>query len=243
MSNTIAQNTTAVSFSGASSVNATFGSTMANPSLVVAAVTQEDTSSPSCSVADNKNAGNYAQDVLRTQSSAGAIGSGTASIHSQQNTQTAAATVTATLAHSTTGFLKIFELTGAATSSALDTTGSGGDGSGATAPTVSISTGSANCSVFAAMTEYNNTGITNDTNYTTSFGPTAQTNSYHYGEHRADAGAAGGITLNFGSPAAKFQWNVVAAAYKTIASVPTLSAAGAVSITTTAATPQVTLSF
>lgn len=211
MSNTLAQNPSAVSYSGATSVSATFASAMTNPSLVIVSLTME-TPTATATISDNKNAGNYTQDVTATQN-AGGGGDGKAIIASKQNTQTAAATVTATLSTSTFGMLKIQEYTGAATSAALDTTNGGANGTN-TQPTGSLTTGTANCTVIAASTHYGN-GATTDTGYTAAYAETGLSNAYHYGEYRVDAGAAGAITLHMGFVGNESGWNMAVAAYKT----------------------------
>ncbi len=212
MSNALAQNPTFATFSGATSVQVAFGAGGTNPSLYVATVTQEDPTA-SVTVADNRNAGNYALDRIQ---SVGTTGDGArASIHSIQNTSTLTATITATLGASTTGSLKTYELTGAATSGALDSVG-GGTGVVANY-SGSVTTISPNCTVVMCSSHYADLVVVADPNYTAAFAETAGSLGYSFGEYRVDAGAAGSITLNGNNAAnSSAHFAIAIAAYKTL---------------------------
>jgi hypothetical protein len=211
VANTLAQNPTVQTYANATSVQKAFGSAGTNPSLYVAALTAElFTAQSLTSIVDDMNAGSYAADAA---ADAGANYS-RAWVRSMQNTSTGVATVTATLATADYGTIEIFELTGAETSSALDAgNGTGGVG---TTRSVSITTGTSNCSVIVAGAAYP-ADMAVDTDYTESFAQTAGFNIYHYGEYRVDAGAAGGITLTMQAPGNSSYWAMAVAAYKTAA--------------------------
>jgi hypothetical protein len=211
VANVLAQNPTAQSYSNASSVALSFAGAGTNPSLYVASLTQENTTN-TVTIADDKNAGNYAADAAGVGGSTGNAGSGQARIRSKQNTSTGTATVTATISAADYGVLKTFEITGAATSSALDA--QNGTGGSLSARSIGITTGSANCTVIATGTNYPNDDAA-DANYTDSFAVTGLNSSYHYGEYRVDAGAAGVITLTFSAPGNSDNWAMAVAAYKT----------------------------
>ena len=216
MANTLTQNPTVATFSGATSVNKAFASGGASQSLYVAAVTQENTTA-TCTVSDNRNAGNYTQDRLSTGGTTNTGGAGRSSINSKQNTSTSIATITAAFSASTYGTLKIFELTNAATSSALDAAGGGGGTS--TTFTGSVTTGSANSTIIAAFTTYPGGNYVADSGFSDSFTETGVNWAYHGGEYKVDAGAAGTTTLTCGqgTPA---NWSLAIAAYKTGVSPP-----------------------
>lgn len=185
--NVIAQTPTAVSYSSAATVAATFGSTMTNPSLIVLLLTQDfGGSTPTCS--DNKNAGNYTIDSSLTNS---ITATGGVYIASKQNTQTAAATVTCTFT-SSNGFLRVFEVTGAATSSALDVQNTAFSTKGVAS--LSVTTTQSNDSIFGVLVS-TYAGVPPDAGYTTAFGSTAVFTYFHMGESRANAGSAGGNTI------------------------------------------------
>ena len=208
--NTVAQNTTVCTYANTTTASCTFGSTMTNPSLIVVILT-EDTVGSTPTISDNKNAGNYALD---SNIHTGATQTGGVIIASKQNTQTAAATITATFT-SSYGRLKIFEITGAATSSAFDVQNT----AAATASPVSIAitTSQADDSVFAGVVSIPNTSTAADSGYSSAYTSVAVQNLYHYAEYRADAGAAGAITLTTGQSGNR-SWMMAVASYKTASS-------------------------
>lgn len=196
MANTIAQNPTVATYSNATSVAVTFGAGCTNPSLIVAAVTCDNVA-PTVTVSDDGNVGDYAADVEATVASF----TGKAGIYSKQNTQTSALTVTAALGASTNaGTLKIWEITGAPTSSALDATGADTEESGGIDELLdaSLITNSANCSIFAVTINYPGGVAGLDSGFTQSFAEVGLYNYYHFCEHLADAGAAGAETVTMG---------------------------------------------
>lgn len=209
MSNTLAQNPAVASFSAATSVARIFGGAGTNPSLYVATATAEF-NTPTVTVSDDKNAGNYTQD----SASVGATSAGIATVNSKQNTSTGTATITANFSVSCYGSLKTYELTGAATSSALDTQNTAEDGSGVTSRSVAITTNTDNCTVISAGANYPNDAAA-DTNYTGAFTPAAGAGAYHFGEYRVDAGTHGAITLTYAAPGNSSYWTMAVAAYKT----------------------------
>lgn len=211
MSNTLAQNPAAVSFSGVATVSVTFASPCTPGSLIVASVTQEGAGTFT-DMSDPTNGTYGAADISVVTGGAG-NGEGRSSCYSKQNTASTAVTVTATLAGNSSGFLKCYELTGQATSAQVDTTGSGSGTS--TQHTLSLTTGTANCTVIAIGTHYPS-GAAADASYTGAFTETGLNTSYHFGEYRVDAGAAGAITLTEGLGSEQ-GWSFVAVAYKTAA--------------------------
>ena len=206
-SGTIIQNPAVATFSGASSVNKTYGSACTNGSLLVAMATQE-VDAGTFTISDPTN-GTWAND--KTQASGAGGNPSTGTVRSIQNTATTALTVTCTVGTSGYGTLSIFEETGMATSTPVDVTG--GAGGAATTATMSMTTGTANCTVYSCGAGYGSASPP-DTNYTTHFGPTGLSNAYHQGEYRQDAGAAGGITLTHGWTGTPNTWMICAVAYK-----------------------------
>lgn len=211
MANVLAQNPAAVSFSGAATVSVTFASACTPGSLIVASVTQEGAGTFT-DVADGTN-GTYGTADISVVTGGVGNGEGRASVYSKQNTASTAVTVTATLSGNSSGFLKCYELTGQATSAQVDTTGSGSGTN--TQHTLSLTPGTSNCSVIAIGTHYPSGGVA-DASYTGAFTETGLNTSYHFGEYRVDAGAAGLITLTEGLGSEQ-GWSFVAAAYKTAA--------------------------
>ena len=205
MANTISQNITAVQYYAVSTTSAVF-STMSNPSLIVVIFTEDgDAAATTPTISDDKNAGNYTIDSSIVYSSTNAI-----YIASKQNTQTAGATVTVSIGSTTHGYLKIYEITGAATSSALDVQNTG---TASSVPALTLTTTSADDSVFAALLSNVSGGSAADTSYTLDFGNTFAYNVAHAGESRADAGASGAISLSFNMTSRV--WAGAVAAYKT----------------------------
>lgn len=211
MSNTLAQNPTVSTYSGAASVAKAFGSAMTNPSRIVAMFTMENyTGSASC--ADDKNAGSYDVDKSQATVNSGG-GRGIAYAFSKENTQTAATTVTVTLTGGNSyGILKVYELTSGANAPVLDASGSS-TGESATR-TVQVTPLIDNCSVFAAWVNYGGGTLTNDANYTTGAAEWGGSFAYHYSEYRIDAGTAGLISINAAATGASTRWAAVAVAYK-----------------------------
>lgn len=214
MANVLAQNPTMVSYGGASTVSATFGSALTNPSLIIAAATQENQAG-TFTISDNANAGNYADDVTIAASNPGEHGKST--IRRKQSTATSAATVTCTLGANSTGTLKIYELTGADTTNALDSTASDGTDSGA--HSITITTNAANCTIISAGTHYPGTA-TADANFTAAFTEHGGSFAYHFGEYRVDAGAAGSTVIDYEIPTSRDYHSMVAAAYKPASAAP-----------------------
>jgi hypothetical protein len=205
-----------VSVSNASTRTVVFGGTMTNPSLIVVVVTMEANSTETItSVADDKNAGNYAVDV--TQANTGSANRGTAAIYSMQNTQTAAATVTVTFSTNVYGRIRVYELLGAATSSVVDASGKQSLSPDPVAVSFGLTTVSANCAIFAALHGYTSTGIAVDSGFTAPEAAFSVQNQYHYAEYLLDSGAAQSRTLTLGDTTAR-TGDAVAVAYKVAAS-------------------------
>jgi len=215
VANTLAQNPTAATFTGAASVNKAFASGGTNPSLYVAALAQEN-GSATITVSDNQNGGNYTEDAIGT-SHQGATGAGTASVYSKQNTSTSIATITATLsASSNAGTLKTFEFTGAPTSSVVDAAVSDGTASDYDTCFGALTTSSANCSIVACGVQYGGQGSTPDSGFTNDAYGNAY-GAYQVVEHLTDAGAATSRNICFGGTASSTYYGaaMAAVAYKT----------------------------
>lgn len=205
---TIAQNPAMVSYGGASSVAVTFASACTNPSVISAAATQENQAG-TFTISDGVNAGNYVDDV--TIAAGNAAEHGKTTIRRMQNTSTSALTVTCTLGASSTGTLKCFELTGADTTNAYDSSAS--DGTDGGAHSITITTVANNCTIISAGTHYPGTSIA-DAGFTASFTEHAGSFAYHFGEYKADAGTAGANTLDYEIPSARDYHTMAAVAYK-----------------------------
>lgn len=206
MSNAFAQKPTAVQYSAATSVNKTFANPCANPSLFIASITSESLTETFTVSDDASNS--WGNDIVATSG----VTAGRSCVASAQNTSTSTVKVTCALGISSYGFFQIYEVTGAATSSALDKTGSQGD---ANAPSVTLSSCAANDTIVAAYTVYPNPGSLNDVGYTLDYGPTSGFFAYSMGESIADAGASGNKTLTFGGAGAPTYQALAIAAYKT----------------------------
>lgn len=205
---TIAQNPVMVSYGGASSVAVTFASACTNPSVIVAAATQENQAG-TFSIADNANAGTYVDD--KTTAAANAAEYGNATIRRKQSTATTAATVTCTLGAASTGTFKCYELTGADTTNAFDS--SAGDGTDGGAHSITVTTVAANCTMISIGAHYP-AGAVVDSGYTAAFAEHGGSFAYHFGEHNADVGAAGAKTLTYGMTVNRDYHAFVAVAYK-----------------------------
>ena len=210
MSNTLAQNPTVQTYSNATGVAKVFASGGTNPSLYIAEIFAES-AAPTVTISDDRNAGNYAADAL--VQTTGNPGGGTAGIYSKQNTSTLTATITATLGAAAYGLLKVFELTGADTSAALDgsNTASGNNSQRA----VALTPGTNNCSLFACGTAYAG-DQTADSGWTETFALNGQISAYAYGEHIVDQGTAALVTPTFNDDTSN-NWTMAIAAYKTAA--------------------------
>lgn len=209
--NTVAQNIATTNYSAAATTSATF-STMTNPSLVVIILTQDTGTPTGVACSDNKNAGNYTIDSHLTNS---ITDTGGVYIASKQNTQTAAATVTCNWTNNSYGKLKILEITGAATSSALDAQNTAFSNLGV--PSVSVTTASANDTVVAAIVS-SYAEAPPDSGYTTLINNVAVQFLFHSAEYNANSGSAGPITLTLGGThdVSGPQYMMAVAAYKTI---------------------------
>lgn len=213
----INQSIAMTTFTNVSSKAVTFGSAMSNPSLILVMVTVEKgTSAPAISsVVDNKNAGSYSQDVTITNTSGVASGEGTAAIYSIQNTQTAAASITVTLASAGYGTVTAYELTGASTTSAFDRSATQFINTGGGAVSLALSGLTADDAVFSVITLYPTPTATTDSGFTATGGVVSGFQNKHYGEYDLDYAAGGSLTLTYGglggNPNA---FATVAAAYK-----------------------------
>ena len=216
MANTLLQNPAVATFASAvSSFTATFGSPCTPGSLIIAAVTGENRVS-TFTVADGANAGNYAADVFVATAS-GVTGCGIAGISSMQNTSSNALTVTVTISGGASiGTLKIYEISGQATSSVLDSSGTQQWNGAQTVKTVPITTLTAHTTIIAANYDYPG-GAGVDTGFTSAFTEFGGTNGYHWGEYFIDSGAANTYALEFNLTAGVDGCAQVAAAYKTSA--------------------------
>lgn len=223
---TLNQAPTRVTLNHSSTTNTiTFGSTMTNPSLIVVMVTIESSTATISSVADNKNTGNYNQDVSMTTSGT-SVGDGTVAIFSMQNTQIAAATITLTLSTGAYGTIWAAELTGAATSSAFDQSATQSIMTGGGSVSLALSGMQATDAVLASILWKPSVSCSTYTNYDSGFTTTGSNvtafNSCHYGEYNVDYAAGGSLTLTFGGASTANAMAGAAAAYKAAGAGPTV---------------------
>lgn len=157
--------------------------------------------------------GSYTSDAF-LNNGAGVNGSGSVGIFSVQNTTTSSKVVTLTLGASTTGFLKIFELTNAEVSAAKDTSNTTGVNTGlGGAFSLSLTTGTNNCAIFSITTHYP-AGTAVDSGYTSAFTETGLLSAYHFGEFNLDVGTAGTKTLTYNGYSSTDCHTGAAVAYK-----------------------------
>jgi hypothetical protein len=211
VANTIVQNVTGQAYS-AGSVNKAYGSSCTNGSLLVAVVTTETGSVTISSVTDPTN-GSWTERAW-VSNGASAAGMGGIGIYTRANAATTALTVTATLSASTHGYLKIYEITGQAASPIGATVEEFGIDIAPEAHTATLAKEQANSTVIVGGVYYPGTA-TADSGFTLGFGPSAQNNSYNWGEHREDAGASGDsvLTAGLGTPD---NWALAALEIKTV---------------------------
>lgn len=191
----------------------TFAGACTSGSLVIASCTCESFATTH-TVTDN-GTGSYVQDVQENTTSDANAGHGRATVNSKANSDTSALTVTVTFSVSTNHCsIQIVELTNAGGSPVFDSSGVAHQATPATsAMSMSITTATANCSIFCCAVSFDNTGITNDTSYTSREAADVGSASYHSIEDRVDSGAAGANTLTFGSTGNKV-FAIAAAGYK-----------------------------
>ncbi len=196
MANTIAQAPASAFVDPSTAVQATFAGACTNPSRIVAVLTVQGNIS-GLTVSDGTN---YTQDVHATTAVVAFADTVHAYIFSKANTSTSALTVTAAWTTSSTAQIQIYELTNAGGGITLDSFGSGAGED--PAQTMSLTTTVANTTVIAGAINYADNGISADTGFTIRTGPNAMNAGYHTVEDRADAGAAGPmtLTLNNGTP-------------------------------------------
>lgn len=201
-------------WSGASaSRTITFSGAMTNPSLIVVLIAYESDTATISSVTDDRS-NSYSAAVSHAYGYS--ANHATSAIYYAQNTQTSAATVTVTLSSSTEhGRVWAYEVTGRATSSVVDATGTCSMGD--TPLSIEVTTTQANSAMFSIGSGYSSAGITNDTGYTAASGsPFNYWNQYQFAEYDEDVDAAGTKTLTYGASANK-QGAAVAAAFKILA--------------------------
>jgi hypothetical protein len=201
-----------VQFTSATSQTANFGACQAI-SLLVAMGTMEDNAT-TMTVSDSVN-GAYAQDRLINPGGNTGIGRGSSGIFSFQNRSTSSKIVTITLGATTDGFLKIFEITGAAQSSAVDVSDDDfcNTGGGAVL-SLSLITSTNNCAIFSCSTRYGGNGSAVDSGYSASQTETIGPWSYHMGEYDIDVGVAGAKSLTYNGYSSSNNHSAVAVAYK-----------------------------
>ena len=224
MAITINQHVAMTAFGSSASTALTFPSAMINPSLILALVTLEPgASAPSItSISDNKNAGNYTQDVSVKNSSGNSSGEGLTAIFSMQNTQTAAAQVTMALSAANHGTLAIYELLGAATSAAFDKSATDFNNGTGGSPNLVLSGLAANDAIFSVLTCYPTPTATTDSGFT-ALGPVVSGfSNKNYGEYDLAYAPGGALTLTYGGlGGALTAYSTVAAAYKAAGAGPT----------------------
>lgn len=206
--------------------NVVFGSTMTNPSLEVCEVNVEAfTTIPTISSVVSTKNGTMTQDVSVTTGTAANAGDGTAAIFSIQNTQTVADTLTVNLSAAGYGSVTCFEVTGAATSSALDKTVTNFQNiSNTAALSLALSGMAANDGIFSTAVGYagGSPAWTTDTGFSTSGAQTTGFNAYHFGEYKVPYTTGGSLTLTYGA-SSQPAYAGVAASYKQFGSGPATS--------------------
>lgn len=176
-------------------------------SLIVVTATMFSGNTPT--VADNVN-GSYTQDIASTAN--GDTGWKTY-IFSKANVAGGSTTVTMTQGSGLYAAMTVYELSGAATASALDVTG---EAQGPDAQTVNLSTAANSCIIAAGGIYTNSNTVTPGTNFTEQAEtdlPTA--GGEHYDEYWLDVGSAGSKAVTY-TPSLGFAAKVTlaAAAYK-----------------------------
>lgn len=223
MANTIRQNPTSVSFSGVATVSSTFVGACANPSLIVAEITGSTPPYYSATFNDGVNAGNYSSDLNGSGLPQG-TGTGWVSIGSKQNTSATALTVTATISASTEGWLKVYEIAGAARSNALDSSAFSGEcTNGSSTCATSITTLTDNCTIIAAGVVHAGGNEAADPGFTLTHGAAASEpgyGGYSFGEYKANVGSKGTRTLKAGQTSSTLSGYALGiVAYKTLSGI------------------------
>ena len=158
-------------------------------------VVQSENETATIGVSDNRNSA-YTQDVIFTNTGSNINGRGRIAIYSVENASALTATVTVTFSAGSYGQVVIYEVTGIATGSAVDSTGTAG--ADAANFTCSLTTTVAGCTIFVGSTVYVDAIAGADSGYVSSYGAVAANNGYAWSERNTDAGAAGTKTVTGG---------------------------------------------
>lgn len=205
--------------SGAATLTATFASPVTSGNMIVACCYAVGNTTPISTVTDNVNAGSYANDgpyIVDLN-----VGGGSA-IYSKSNVLSGSTTVTLTCGAANSGLgLTIFELAGAATSSAFDATNNHVPGTGvASSASCSLTTSAANDCIVVTGSMYTSSYVVSaGTNFTLQQ-QQAVGSVGHYDEYWLDAGVAGSKTAamsNSGGSGGQYP-TLLAVAYKVAAS-------------------------
>lgn len=222
MPNTIAQSPAVATFDNATSANKSFTSACTPGSLLVAVVTIDVNvaSTPTVTVSDPTN-GSWTEDKTITNTN-GAPNGGVHIFSFPNNAASTALTVTASFTQNGYGELKIYEITGAATSNVVDTSNSKNN---STDPSLSVTTNTDNCTIIAACVAYSAADLAGDSGYTLNYGPTLRFTFYHAAEIDADVGSAGLKSINWNNATVSANSYLANAmvAYKTAPTVTTLA--------------------
>ncbi|MGH8259690.1 MAG: hypothetical protein ACREUG_08365, partial [Steroidobacteraceae bacterium] len=226
MAITLLQRTSVYSIANAASASIAFPGALTPGSTIVVLVTTE-TASLTATVSDDKNTGNYTENVALAATR-------TAGCFSIANTAGAIATVSVVLSAAAYGTLRAFEIQSSSGAIAFDT---GTSGSSTTAAmSLALTLAAANEAVFLAVSNYPN-GTDADAGFTAD-ASVAGSSYYHSAEYDLDVTSAGSLTLTRGYPSTITQWAAVAAAYKSASGTPNpaLTSVGASDVITAGAT-------
>lgn len=187
--NTFLQNPTAVAYSATTSVSKTMSALTPGSTIIAACTAESGTSTPIArSISDTVNS--YQTDATKDNLNTTPDGF---TIFSAHNSSSSALTITCNLSASSTGFLKVFELSGPPSSLWVDAAGTKNNN---TDPSLAL-TLHTHDTVIGVMTSYNSSGWTNDTGFTLALTPTAGFSLYHGVEDEIDSGS-GSTTFNWG---------------------------------------------
>lgn len=189
--------------------NVTFGAACTSGNWIIVTVVCENPAQ-TITVTDSANSGNYTQDALATKTDTQGVGHGRAGVYRIKNTSATALTVTVTFGGADYGRFVAYEESGLDATSPLDTSST--QSGELSAPSGSVTTTVAGCTVFAAMCHYGG-GAAADSGFTGDLLNATGNVGYKSHEHDDDVGVAGVKTLSFGMGSIT-AWGLVIAAYK-----------------------------
>lgn len=212
------------------SVGRQYGANTKNNSLLICAFQTDNIEGSSC--ADDAN-GSWGSPVISAISDAEATGKGAVYIWAKQNPTASGTPPTVTVSQTGTtnnyGKFSIFEVTGLALASALDSVGSNVENVNVNSSvSFSITTLSADCFILAIAGYYPSDAPTADSGFTLDFSAVNVGSNYTSSEYTATApGAAGLRTIVMAQTTVKQYWVGAAAAFK----LPTAGGGGGVAAT------------